>query len=454
MKLGGLLRSRFLRDSSVLQVGSLFVSLGNFVGTIALTHVLGAEKQGEFYLAIAIYSFLWFSINLGLYAVTISQVAAATARGSTPKVAAWMAWATKASLALGALAALLAWTALPPLVRGFLGADVRNAGHIALYAGLLAFSPLVELPRVVCCAGLEGTRRMLSLTRVENGQEATRVFLVVVGALVTDSPLGPVLGMLLASGLGSVFALDAYRRERRAESSSLPPVREVLRRMRDVPITHGLRLGLKMGLVRNVDAFGVQILPALVLGRFGSPQWVAYLRIAQRLVDVARLFMKGISRTALPVLSELAGVRDRRGLRRVYWRATLLSGITISAGLLCALPFVRSVVDAWFPRDYRGPVWTCFLILLPGTLVVSFSVANDTFYLVTNTLRVGILFSLLGLVVNTAVLALLTWRMPTVGAAYGLSFTFLWSLVHIAYAYTWFRRHAPHGEARPVAAIP
>ena len=139
------------------------------------------------------------------------------------------------------------------------------------------------------------------------------------------------------------------------------------------------------------------------------------------------------------------GLREISRLSSAYWRATLTSGLLISSGLLLSLPIAPHVI-ALFPPDYHGPVWIIYLILLPGTMVVSFSVANDTFYLVTNTLKVAIQLSVLGLVVNTSVVALLAWRFPTLGVAVGLSFTYCWSLVHLAYASWWFRNRGSSVE--------
>lgn len=431
--------SRFLRDSTTLQIGAMCLSAGNLAGLVALTHVLGARQQGEFYLAIAIYSFLWFLLGLGIYPVAINRVARATAKQDHETAAAWIAYLGKGTAILGVLTLVIAVFVLPPAARAWLGAGSSDPARIARHAAILCTIPLVEVPRVMALAALTGTRRMASLARVENGQEACRVLLVVVGALVVGDARGPVLGMLAASVLGSCLGLEAWIRE--AAAGHMPGPMAAWRARRRLPWRAGIRDGVQMGLVRNIDAYGVQILPALILGRFGSPQWVAYLRTAQRFTDVARMLMQGISRTALPVLSELRGVRSRRRLRGVYWRASLLSGLTVGTGMLAGLPFVPWLLELLLPNDYGDPVWRCLIILVPGVLVVGFSVANDTFYLVTGTLRVGIAISLAGLVVNTTVVTLLASSMPTVGVAYGLSFTFLSSLVHVGYAAWWFSRH-------------
>lgn len=452
MNLKDLRNSRFLRDSTTLQVGALCLSAGNLLGLLALTHVLGAQNQGEFYLAIALYSFLWFLVGMGLYPVAISHVAQAIADGKRERVAHWLAYLGKGTFLLAWVCLALAWFVLPAAVEYWLKGSTDDPAQVARNAGILCLIPLAEVPRVVALAGLTGARRMASLARVENGQEASRVLLVVVGALATGDARGPVVGLLLASCIGSCLGLEAWLREARA--GHLPGPWAVLKSVGVLPLRAGMKEGLQMGLVRNIDAFGVQILPTLILGHFGSARWVAYLRTAQRFTDVIRLLMQGISRTVLPVLSELRGGRDLRRLRRIYWRASGLSGLVVGAGLLLGLLLAPAILERLLPSEYQAPVWRCLLILVPGVLVVGFSVANDTFYLVTGTLRVGIWLSVLGLLVNTSVVAVLAWKMPTVGVAMGLSFTFLWSVTHLAYAAWWFHRNLPREAGEGLREVP
>jgi hypothetical protein len=42
--------------------------------------------------------------------------------------------------------------------------------EIGLWAAWMSLSPLLEMPRVVACAGMQGMRRMLPLALTENGQ--------------------------------------------------------------------------------------------------------------------------------------------------------------------------------------------------------------------------------------------------------------------------------------------
>jgi len=446
------LRTKFLRDTATLQVGSLLNSIGNFAGTVALAFLLGPREQGRYYVAIALYSLLWLLMNQGFVGATVSQVAAANARGLSEKVAAWLAYLGKAYVALGLVLAPLGFLLLPH------AAHLFGAGEEpGLWAFWLTLTPFLEMPRVVVCAALQGTRRMLPFAQIENAHELSRVFLLVAGVLVTGSAAGAVLGTLAASGLSSVIAIEMYLLTRREDPRGLPTFREILRLSRVVPLRAGVPLGARLGAVRSIDAIAREVLPALLAMRFGSSEWVSYLRIAQRILGMPLLLMQGASRTTLPMLSELAGLKDLARLRHIYWKASLWSGAFITSGLLLGMLVLPIVLRAFFPASYHDPVWELCLILLPGYAIVSFSIANDTFYLVSNTLKAGVILSALGLVLCAAVQAALASRFPRTGAAWGLSFTLAVTSMHFVYAAWWFRNRGiggGDGSTVPSAAGP
>jgi O-antigen/teichoic acid export membrane protein len=441
-----LLKHKFLRDTATLQVGTLFNALGNASSTLALAYLLGAAKQGALIFSISLYSLLWFLMNQGVVSATVSQVAAANARGIPEKAGAWLAFLAKAYIAIGLVLAAAGWFFLPSLAKA-----LNSDPETATWAWWLCWTPLLELPRVVACAALQGTRRMLPLAQIENTQEASRVFLVVVGAIVTGSAAGAVLGTLASSLIGSIVAAELYRSARAAGDVALPSARDIARQVRDVPLAAGFPLGIKMGLVRSIDALNVKVIPPLLLQTFASSEWVAYLRIGQTIMGLPLMFMQGLSRTTLPVLSELAGLKDMQRFKRTFVRASLLSGAFISTGLLVSLVCVPWVLRL-LPESYRDPTWKVCLILVPGMVVMSFSIANDTFYLVTNTLKAGVVLCVVGLVVNCLVLALLGWLYPHYGIAWGLSFTMASASMHYVYAAWWFRQRSV-ADARPAPDV-
>ncbi|HJO26490.1 MAG: hypothetical protein CMK00_02750 [Planctomycetes bacterium] len=441
-RLAELLKHKFLRDTAALQAGSLFNALGHLSTAVILPHLLGARGQGEFYVAMALYTALALILNQGVVAATVSQVAAAASRERWPKVTSWLAYLVKAYCLLGLAIAGLGYLTLPLIAEKVLASNP----HIGIWAALLCLTPILELPKVVAVAGLQGLRRMLPIARIENGQEAIRVFLVILGALVTGDAGGAVAGSLAASAAGSLIALDLYRRERRRTDLPLPGLGPILREVPGVPLRSGMQLGFKLGLVRVLNVYGREVLPTLFLERFGTTEWVAYLRIAQRIINIPLMLGQGISRTVLPMFSEIAGQKDLRRMRRAYFRASLFSGIIISAALALILPLVPWILDSFFPRDYHAPIWSICLILIPGFVAMSFSVANDTFYLVTNTLKVAIVICIISTLVGSAMIGVCAWLNPTTGVAWGLSFAMSWSTIHLVYAALWFRRNTPRNS--------
>jgi len=432
------LKNRFLRDTATLQLGSLFNAVGNFASAAALAFLLGPREQGRYYLAISLYSLLWFLMNQGFVGATVSQVAAANARGLAPKVAAWLGYLAKVYVLLGIVLVAVGYVLLP-----WLAVQVFHApAESVRWAQWLTITPFLEMPRVVAVAALQGTRRMLPLTQIENTQEVSRVFLVVVGVLVLGTGEGAVLGMIAASALSSIVGVEIYLLARREDPGTLPTLGTIARMVREVPLRTGVALGAKLGLFRSVDALLREVLPNLFLMRFGTEEWVAYLRIAQRILGAPLMFMQGVSRTTLPVLSELAGLKDFDSFRRTFWKASLYSGLFISSGLVLAMLFVRPVLGWTFPESYLDPVSRICLVLLPGYMAVSFSIGSDTFYLVSNTLKAGVIICVLGFLVCAAVQGWLAAQVPSTGAAWGLSITMILTSVHFVYAAWWFRRRS------------
>ncbi|MFT7485252.1 MAG: O-antigen/teichoic acid export membrane protein [Candidatus Paceibacteria bacterium] len=440
-KIKRIVKSKFLRDTGTLQAGAMFVSLGNILSAVGLAYLLGPERQGEFYVAISLYSFLWFLVNLGLVQVTVSKVSAALASKDREGAIDWLAYLFKAYAVLGVLVGGVGFLVLPWAAENILHASPQ----VGFYAVVLAFTPLLDLPRVVTGAGFQATRRMLPLAQSDNAFEFVRVYLVLLGALLTGDLRGPVIAQLTASALGSLIAFALYIKECKQHPELLPSPGEILSHVRRVPLRKGIAVGVRMGAVQNLNALGMQILPALLLQRFGSSSWVAYLRISQRIMNVPMMFMQAISRTALPLFSNLAGTKNMRKMCLAYFRTSLFSGLTIGVGILLFLPLLPFIVERVLPPNYHEPIGTICWILAPGFVLLSFSIANGTFYLVTDTLHVGILVSIVGALINLPLIAYLAWSYPTVGVAWGLTISMAWSLWHPCYAYYWYRKNVVRG---------
>ncbi len=436
-----------MRNSAALQIGALFNSLGGLVSILLLAFLLGSKLQGEYYTAVAMYAGLALIVSVGILQGTVTQVAAAVARGLDEKVTAWLAFSMKASLLLGLLLPVIAWFVLPPLGRLIVelsggsfqtGSDGLSPVDLAWY---LSFSPLLEVPKQTVTAALQGTRRMKSLAQLENGQEVVRVYAVSLGALITFSPLGPIVGLMVGSTIGSIISLAIYTSARADDGYNLPTLRQIFAARGRAPLLKGLPLCLRIGVLRNIDSFCFNVFPQLVVRAFASPQWVTYFAASHRIMNAPLTLMQGVSRTALPALSELRGLNDMGMFRRQWLRVTLISGGIISSGILIALPLIPYFARMGFPADYHEPISQLTKILAVGFIPFSFCVAIDSFFIVTNRIKVLMTIGLLGLPIIVGASIVLSLIDPTTGAAWGYTLARLLPLACFVYIAMYFRKH-------------
>jgi O-antigen/teichoic acid export membrane protein len=147
------------------------------------------------------------------------------------------------------------------------------------------------------------------------------------------------------------------------------------------------------------------------------------------------MFMMGVSRTSLSALAELAGKKDWMGFRRLFTRASLLTGTVLSGLILLGLPFVEPVVAALFPPDYAQPVFTYYWILALGYIPFTFAVANEAFYITTNHVKTWLWLTVLGAVLTIPTNVWLILNVPYTGTAWGLSLYQSWVLVHLVWIF-------------------
>jgi O-antigen/teichoic acid export membrane protein len=447
-----LMQSRFARDAGLLQLSGLFVAASALLSSVLLAEIILAGPQGDYFLAIMGYGLCYMLLGTGVQQAVVSQVAAARAREQWEKVAAWLAFAFKAQVAIGVLLFALGPIGVVPLVE-----FVTHDHAIAELAWWLCLSPIFEAPKTMATCALQGGRRMRALALMESGIEAVRLVCVVGAVLIEPTTRAAVIGTLVASALSGVIALIAHRREARRPGAYLPSVGAALARVRDVPLRSGLPLGMRMGILRSTDALAVNVLPGLILKHVGelrglsdSSEWVAYFRVAQRIMQIPVVLLQGISRTALPGLSHAVGGRDPQRFKSLFFKVSALGGVLVAGGLALAYPVVLLVVKVYKP-DYHDPVAGLAAILAIGLALTGFAGALDSFYVATSRLRVAIVISIVGIFVTMPVLAWLVHHDPRYGVAWGLVAVQSWVLVHYAYIAFYFRSGRHHADLRAPA---
>ena len=444
----GFIKNKFLKDTATLQVSSVLNQGSQIVSSIVLAFLLGAHGQGLFVLAMSLQGFLYNLMNVGVVQASVSQVAAAAIRNNADKVRQWLAFLAKAFLTINIVIIAVGWFALPWVAESWYGNR-----ELGVWAWWLCFFPLIDTIRAVVFVALQGTRRMLLVAQLDNSTEIMRAFLVILGAVLTGSPMGAVLGEIVARVLWVFLAVNLYRKAREDGEGPLPSLGEIARAIPSVPLRRGLRLGLRVGLIKNLHTQVLRVVPSLVIGSLAGAKWVAYFNVAKRFMEMPLMLMQGITRVALPALSELAGLKDANKFKRLFTRASLFGGGMVSGGILCFLPLIPFVVATIYPADYPQPVFKYSLILALGYLPGGFAVALESFYIVTNQLRTSLILTVIGVCVTVPLNVLLMVNLPETGAAWGHTVYMSWVLVHFGYIGWYFSRDAHHAAWAPDAVV-
>lgn len=439
--------NKFLKDAATLQVSGLLNQFSQLFSSVVIAFLLGAHGQGVFSVAVMLQALFYNLVNVGVVQATVSQVAAASARDMHEKVAGWLAFLVKTYLVFSAVLIGTGWLVLPRLSTWWYSSQlgIEEAHDLGVWAWWLTFWILIDTPRAVAQVAFQATRRMLALAQLDNGHELMRMFCVIGGALITGSAKGAVLGEIASRVLAALLGLSMYRAARHDGGSWLPSMRELLQRVPEIPLARGLRLGLRVGVIKNTTTLVVTVLPRLLIAGSASFAWVAYFHIAQRIMALPQMMMQGVSRTILPALAEKRGRKDFSGFRRLYWRTTWIAGVAISIAVVLGLALVKPVVDATFPDDYAWPVLQCCAILAVGVIPSAFAVAQDPFYILTDRMRPNLIICFVGALVTIPANAVLAVIEPNTGPVWGQALYLSWVLVHFAYIAYYFKRE-DHSE--------
>ncbi len=442
----GIRKSRFLRDSFILQSSGMLVAASQLLSSVLLAHALGERGQGLFVSALKIYGLYFMLFNAGVAAATVTQIGAAVTRQQKDKIAAWQAFTLKAYGLAGLLLFAAGWWILPPLSERFF-----HNRELGVWAWWLTLCPVLELGRVLAMTSFQGMRKMAYLARLDVGTELARLCLIAFAALYFKTPQAAVIATIGSCALGSLWGLFLYRAASRGEAQDdMPKLGYILEQIRAVPLRVGLRLGMRLGFLRSLDSMANDLLPPLFLlfagvqlGMADAEGWVAYMNIAQKIMLLPVVLLSGIARTALPTLSGVAGRKDPEAFKRGFFRISMLGGAITFTGLVVALLVLPFAVRLVYPSSYVEPVALLASILAIGFTLKGFCGAFDSFYIVADRLRVAMLFSGISMLVAMPIMLYLTWQFPRTGAAWGVNVIHSVVLLHYVYM-IWFFKTGKH----------
>jgi O-antigen/teichoic acid export membrane protein len=425
--------------------GAVAAALLNFVLVVVVTRRLGAVGAGSFFVAIAMFSVMSNTLELGADTGLVRMIPRLVAHDRTADIRSMVTAALVPVLAASAVAAVLLYAGADQAARLF--ARSRPSEVAGLVRILAVFLPVSALYTVLV-AGTRGFGTMVPSVLVDRiGKPLTQPILVLAATTLGAGVTGVVLGWSIPIAVGTlaigVWFVSLARRTERA--GALAPARAGIRRIAG-------EFWAFTGPRGFAGFFQVAILWAdtLLIGALRTTREAGVYAAATRYVLVATFAIVAILQVVGPKLSELLARRDPGGAQRVYQTSTAwLVLLTWPVYITCLLfaPALLSIFGPGFAGG-RPPLLILAAAMLVATAVgpvdVVLLMAGKSWWNLANTLA--------ALTLNIALNLVLIPRYGITGAGIAWAATVLVNNL-VPLAQTWSRLHLhPFGRELPVAA--
>jgi O-antigen/teichoic acid export membrane protein len=347
-------RRPFVRDTGVLQVGTL-ATLGTSFGlSILLARTLGPQQYGVYALVVSAMTTISLFKRLGQDYIATTRLAAAYARQdraeATRALAAFNAINLWSTLLVIPLALLLA----PLIAERFFGSDT-----LAEPLRLSLLPPIWAMALATVALVLQCSRRVGALALLENSSSLALAAVGLLVVLLGGGVAGFFWGQAAVSLAVALIAVLIYR-QLQVRDTLIPTLGTLLSEIARLKRQVGreFRAGLAVALDKNLVSL-YPLLPILLLGAMAATEDVALLRIGMSYLAVPLLALGAVSRVLMVKLPELHATQPAR-VRGFFLRVTGTGGL---ASIVLTLPFL--VLAPWLIGLLYGAEFTPAAGLVP-----------------------------------------------------------------------------------------
>jgi O-antigen/teichoic acid export membrane protein len=439
---------KFVKDTLILQAGSLVQSGTYFVTSVLTARALGTHELGRWATSRELYTFIFFLVSMGLTNAAVSTYS--RARGSGDEQASRMALASmlKLGIIVSIFAAVFGLTLAPPLAE-----RVYGDRQVGVLASVLCLGCLGEVLRSLTLAVLNGSRQMKRYVVFDATTNLLRVALVGCALLWEASPRSVAVAFLVHALASGVLGILAYRR---AESTHAdlapPPLGVVLRHVPRAPLRLVLGVSALLAAGKALSAIvprlGLLLIPALaVAGEDGFSDNGAF-QVGMVLNLVLAGVVGAVSTNLLPTLGFQLGKTDvpLSAMGGQLKRVALAAGGAAALATLASVPVMWVVLRVFYGEAF-GDSFKYFVLLASGNLVIGFTVIVEPFAIYAGTLRSHMVRSVILAFLAAAGIAWATSAAGATGAAAAGGACRAVALLHLVFVWRWFRLHGAAHKA-------
>jgi O-antigen/teichoic acid export membrane protein len=343
-----LLTKKFIKDTFVLQFGSVFSSGIFFVGSVVLARVLGVDGYGQYVLIFAFISLVNLFTNWGEQGVALTIAPEAYAKGDINRfkeVIKYFFFITIISTLIVNIAVFFFAPQLTEML--YHNAQIGNFARVVL---LMSILQIIYLFFTVI---LQIVRNVKYLAIIDIFNKFFHVSISVLLVLFGYGLWGIVYGKLLVAVMFLLFTVLAYTMLAR-KNESIPSLKELVFGIKYGIVKKFFRFGVAISLDKNIGSlFG--LLPIILLGFHSSTDQVSFYKIAYSYIALPTVLLSPVARL-LSVQLPQSKAYGLDILRRDFWRSTLFSGFINMALVILFLVPAKYAVELFYGIEFIGSV--------------------------------------------------------------------------------------------------
>ncbi len=338
---------KFVRDTLILQIGKVGITLFTFLSALLVARLMGAHDYGIWALAQSVLSIAQAFNLTGLNTSISTQLPMAVGAKDEREILNLLAVFVKVALLWG-VGVTVVLLLIGPLLTGL---AYSGDTHIGLLAAFLSLTVLPDMLYGLITTTFQSQRAMRQLVILTNLNQIVLLLCTFVALAISPTPEGMVVSRIVYSASTFVMALWFYGRYRRDYAVPYPRLSEIVGQIRPIATRPYLGFGFLNAVDKNIANLYTEI-PLQIVGIFAGKAAAGYLELGFKALTIPATFASALFDNIQAVVPQAIGRRDYIQLRRNFLRVlTVLSIGAIIFYVLFALA-VPILVPLIFSRQW------------------------------------------------------------------------------------------------------
>ncbi len=377
LKTKEILKTSFVRDTAVMQFGSVFTTAVNIFGSVAFARILLPEKYGLYGLVFAFAGLLDLFMSWGVDKASLVLFAEAYEKKDREEIRNILVYFVKMSIMISLFVGIPGMI-IAPILSFYLYGNL----YIGELVRIVILANIVSLFFTFTTTALQVMRRIKSYVFWDNFRNFLRVFggTLLVFVMGLYGVLAAHLGAFVLSFIISIFLYIRLA----SKNELLPSFKEILSGWRNVRIKKYFKFGFLIALDQNIGAL-YGILPVLFLGMFSPVKDVGYFNIAFKYITLPLILISPVGQL-LNVRFPQMKTGDLKLLKHNFFKVSVVSGLLALCLTVPALILGPFLIKLFYGTKYLDSIPLIYY-LAPYTILAGFAVGLGSIFRTLNRVK-------------------------------------------------------------------